>query len=115
MATFGQVEDDGTETIAANMIDTISGAIDNFVLSGDEPQSWSVELERARFAQVATDAPHVGDGVTKGGGDPGTYSATYYGTVSANTQPGSVGGEFTAHFNNGSVAGGYGAALQKKN
>jgi hypothetical protein len=115
MATFGQVQDDAdVDTIALNMIDTISGAIDNFVLSGDEPQSWSVELERTGFEDDAN-APHVGDGVTKGGGDPGTYSATYYGMADADTQPGSVGGEFTAHFNNGSVAGGYGATLQKKN
>ena len=115
MATFGQVLDDNVGTIAANMTDTISGAIDNFVLSGDEPQSWSVELERADFAESLTGAPHVGEGVTKGGGESGTYTATYYGTADAATQPGSVGGEFTAHFNNGSVAGGYGAALQKKN
>ena len=118
MATFGQVvQVDNVETIAANMLNTISGDIDNFVLSGDEPQSWSVELERTGFEVNPTDAPHVdvGDGVTKGGGDPGTYSATYYGTADADTQPGSVGGEFTAHFNNGSVAGGYGATLQKKN
>ena len=116
MATFGQVQDDGSEdTIALNMIDTISGAIDNFVLSGDEPQSWSVELERADIvANPTDDAPHVGDGATDGGVGPGTYSATYYGAADDVTQPGSVGGEFNAHFTNGSVAGGYGATLKKE-
>ena len=115
-ATFGQVNnaaDDGT--IAPAELDTLSGTIDNFELSGhDEGPGWSVSLEQTDIADGDPGAgvPHA-SGVTKGGGADGSYSATFHGSVepvvNVVPQPSSVVGEFNANFSNGSVAGGFGA------
>ena len=58
-------------------------------------------------------------GATKGGGEPGAYSGQFYGAasrtvdgVTENFAPSTVGGEFTANFLNGNVAGGFGATKQ---
>ena len=92
-----------------DLLNSISGTIDNFMLSGhDQGPGWSVSLEQASTDGTGTD-PHVDDGVAKGGGDNGSYSATFHGTADADTQPSSVVGEFNANFSNGSVAGGFGA------
>ena len=42
-ATFGQVYVDSKGTIAA-MLNTLTGTIDNFMLSGEEDNEWSVAL-----------------------------------------------------------------------
>ena len=60
-------------------------------------------------------------GKTKGGGAQGDYSGQFYGAASRTVAeggteifaPGTVGGEFTANFLNGNVAGGFGATKQK--
>ena len=48
MATFGQVpvsDTDDTGTLAPNLLNTVSGTIDNFVLENDEQQAWAVNLQ----------------------------------------------------------------------
>ena len=47
-ATFGQVEDDANVgTIADNLLNTLTGTINNFKLSGSEENEWSVSLQGA--------------------------------------------------------------------
>ena len=111
MATFGQVEVDGTGTIAPNMLNTITGTIDNFMLSGGEANTWSVAL-----SGDITTASGTASGMAKGGVGDGSFSATFHGPVAAVDgvvpHPHSVVGEFNAGFTNGSVAGGFGARMQ---
>ena len=115
MATFGQVPvsaTDTTGTIAPNLLNTVSGTIDNFMLSGDEENAWSVALQGAISAGDGT-----ASGTAKGGVGDGSFSATFHGDVTTAAdgtvpQPGSVVGEFNAGFTNGSVAGGFGARKQ---
>ena len=112
-ATFAQEQNDaGVDTIAASMLNTIAGTIDNFVLAGGESQSWSVELKRS--AAYVTDNPAdtvTFTGATDGGGAAGNYAGQFFGDTGAGNDatPSTVAGEFTANFLNGSVAGGFGA------
>ena len=115
MATFGQVPvsaTDTTGTIAPNLLNTVSGTIGNFMLSGDEENAWSVALQGAISVGDGT-----ASGTAKGGVGDGSFSATFHGDVTTAAdgtvpQPGSVVGEFNAGFTNGSVAGGFGARKQ---
>ncbi len=118
-AHFGQTVDDpdtpASEAgqIPPGLLNSISGTINNFTLSGhDEGPGWSVSLQQAATDGTGTD-PHVDDGVAKGGGDDGSYTATFHGPVvdadSNAIQPHTVVGEFNAFFSNGSVAGAFGA------
>ena len=112
MATFGQVPisaTDTTGTIAPNLLNTVSGTINNFMLSGGEENMWSV-------AVAGTIIPAAGtvSGTAKGGDGDGSFSATFHGSVAADAEgnvplPGSVVGEFNAGFLDGSVAGAFGA------
>ena len=111
MATFGLI-DVGPKagTIATAHVNTITGTIDNFELAGGEAQKWSVELARGDITAVGS----TFDGKTKGGGAQGDYSGTFRGLTGADdVAPSTVGGEFTANFLNGNVAGGFGATKQK--
>ncbi len=109
-ATFGQVTVDGTDTIADNLLQKISGTINNFMLSGhDEGPGWSVAL-----AGEITPGAGTASGTAKGGMGDGSFSATFHGDITAAADgtvphPSSVVGEFNAGFNNGSVAGAFGA------
>ena len=118
-ATFGQVHegDDPTDTsepgtIAPNLLNSVTGTIDNFTLSGGEAQDWSVNLARAPI----TTADGTASGMAEGGGLSGSYSATFHGSVADDAddttpipQPSAVVGEFNANMSNGSVAGAFGA------
>ena len=114
-ATFGQVPVSATDdrgTIAPNLLDTITGTIDNFVLSGGEDQDWSVNLAKSSVSETGTHA-----GVANGGGTAGSYSATFHGDVTAAAdgtvpKPSAVVGEFNANMRNGAVAGAFGANKQ---
>ena len=113
-AYFGQVpvsDTDDTGTIAPNLLNTVTGTIDNFELSGGELNAWAVNLEGDITGNAGT-----ASGAATGGGAPGTFSATFHGSVAAVDdvvpQPSSVVGEFGANFSNGSVAGGFGARKQ---
>ena len=113
-ATFGQVEVETLGTIAPNLLNTLTGTIDNFDLSGGEVNEWAVNLKGAIDANEGT-----ASGTANGGGAEGTFNATFHGPTpltpaddDANditVAPGSVVGEFGANFSNGSVAGGFGA------
>ena len=108
-ATFGQLNDDvGVGTIAPNLLNTVSGTIGNFMLSGGEENMWSVAV-----AGTITPAAGTAAGTAKGGDGDGSFSATFHGSVAAVDgvvpQPGSVVGEFNAGFSDGSVAGAFGA------
>ena len=114
-ATFGQLLVDGTGTIAPNMLNTLTGTINDFELfaSGDmteTPNKWEVKLD-------GTITP--GTGTASGTTEvedvemPGSFSATFHGPA-ADTDgnpihPHSVVGEFNADFGDGVAAGGFGA------
>ena len=118
-AYFSQTLDD-TETtpdeagqFAPNLLNTITGSISNFVLSGGESNEWAVNLQGER-----ADGENTFSGTANGGGAAGTFSGTYYGATpetesatdsTTRVAPGSVAGEFNANFSNGSVAGAFGA------
>ena len=102
----------------ANMNDTLTGTIDNFMLSGGEENSWSVTLQSdanldEEGIQPSTDGTH--SGTASGGvmGEAGSFNATFHGPIEAVEgvvpQPHTVIGEFNSVFSNGSVAGAFGA------
>ena len=108
-ATFGQVNDaDGDGTIAPNLLNTLTGIINNFNLSGGEENEWSVALKGD-----ITAADGDASGSANGGGAAGEFSATFHGPVaeveSVIPHPHTVVGEFDANFGNGAVAGAFGA------
>ena len=126
-ATFGQVEDDNNEgTIAPNLLNTLTGTIDDFTLNPSEPggpepaNEWSVNL----VGDIDTgDNDGTASGTANGGGAEGSFSAIFHGSVvpvdhdmddtdtalEVAPHPSAVVGEFDANFGNGSVAGGFGA------
>ena len=115
-ATFGQVNNAAdVGTIAPSMLNTLTGTINNFELQHGEENAWSVNLQGA----IDTGDGTVEDGTANGGGDPGTFSATFHGlatmpdpddaVATVPTAPHTVVGEFNANFGNGTAAGGFGA------
>ena len=115
MATFGQVMEDGTNTIADNVVNTVTGTIDNFGLSGGEANSWSVALSADINGDTGTTT--TATATAKGGMGDGSFNATFHGPVAdvggVVPKPSSVVGEFNAGFTNGSVAGAFGAREAK--
>ena len=108
----------GGTSVAEDLHDTVTGTIDNFALSGEEKNAWSVALKGRRADGEDT---VVSDDGANGGGAPGAFTATFHGPTpqidaeNANVglvAPGAVIGEFDANFSNGSVAGGFGARKQ---
>ncbi len=124
-AYFGQTVDDTTTTgvdesgrLAPNLLNTITGTISDFVLSGGEANGWSVALRGTRATGANTFTGTASGGVA---GSMGSLSGTYHGPTPETTStgdgstrvaPGSVVGEFNSVFSNGSVAGGFGARKQ---
>ena len=123
-AYFGQTVDDTTTTVdeagrlAPSLLNTITGTIDNFMLSGGEANGWSVNLQGTRAAGENTVSGTASGGLA---GSMGSFSGTYHGETpeTASTgdgtnrvAPGVVVGEFNSVFSNGSVAGGFGARKQ---
>ena len=117
-ATFAQTVNDPETTvdesgrIPPNLVNTLTGTIDDFVLQHGEENTWAVNLQGAIDPSDGTVTS--ADGAT-GGGAPGSWSATFHGSTTDEEnaatvlQPSSVVGEFNANFSNGSVAGGFGA------
>jgi hypothetical protein len=119
-AYFGQVladaDDQESGTIAPNLLNSISGTVSSLRNGAGEviDNNWTVKLDKGVIN--TTDGTFAGD--TTGGGD---YSGTFYGpagdvdhdddstTAEINTAPHTVVGEFDATFDNGSVAGAFGA------
>ena len=92
------------------LLNSVTGTIDNFTLSGGEAQDWSVNLAKGAITVAAGTAA----GMAEGGGVSGSYSATFHGSTddgngNATVQPSAVTGEFNANMSNGSVAGAFGA------
>ena len=113
-ATFAQIAPElpNAGSIPPSLLNTITGTINNFDLSGDEANDWSVNLAKGMIAPNAD----TFSGDAHGGGTAGTYSGTFHGDVAevgdVVPQPSAVVGEFNANFSNGSVAGGFGANKQ---
>ncbi|MCY4565614.1 MAG: hypothetical protein OXE40_14215 [Gammaproteobacteria bacterium] len=117
-ATFGQTT---AQDIAPNQLYRLTGTIDNFELSGDEDNDWSVTLAGAIDMAAGTASGTAGGGVT---GQDGSFNAVFHGSVApvdhdgdANTlavapQPHTAVGEFNASFASGLVAGAFGARKQ---
>ena len=113
-AIFAQKLDSANEgTIAQNMLDTVSGTISNFALSGGEENAWMVNVQAERGSSTNTFK-----GTAKGGSGDGSIDGTFYGLTpeteatddgTNRVAPGSMAGEFNAGFTNGSVAGAFGA------
>ena len=83
---------------------TIGGTISNFAGSAVDTD-WSVTLDPQTLSTTAET-----DGVAKGGGANGTWSAQAYGE--ANKRPKGVFGGFNANFTNGNAAGAYATRMQ---
>ncbi len=118
-ATFAQVNNDaGQGTIAPSMLNTLTGTISDYQLSGGEANNWMTVLAGAIVPSTGTvDAAATN---TAKGGSPtndGSFTATFHGDVTATgtpavvPKPSSVVGEFNSFFTDGSVAGGFGARL----
>lgn len=123
-AIFGQLGEDPEEavaegtnpgTFAPNALNTLTGTINNFRLSGNEDNMWSVALEGDITATAGT-----ASGTAKGGVEDqdGSFSATFHGaaatTTRPHTMPSAVIGEFNSVFSDGSVAGAFGAQVPPK-
>lgn len=104
-AYFGQ-PDSPNDNIPPNMVETITGTINNFMLSGGEDQDWSVALKGDIGNNFA-----IENGKANGGGAEGTLTGQFYGAAAET--PGAVAGEFNANFSNGAVAGAFGAREKK--
>ena len=95
-------------TIAPNLLNTLSGTINNFELQHGEANDWAVNLQ----GNIDT-GDGTATGTANGGGAAGTYSATFHGpnedADNNPIQPHSVVGEFNASFGNGTAAGAFGA------
>ena len=121
-AIFGQVHEGDNPsdtsaqgTIAASMLNTVTGTIHSFELSGGEANAWSATVDAERAASGNTFS-----GTAKGGApnDNGSISGTFFGLTpetevttdgDRREAPGSMAGEFNAGFSNGSVTGAFGA------
>ncbi|MYA28679.1 MAG: hypothetical protein F4090_02175 [Nitrospira sp. SB0672_bin_25] len=124
-AYFAQTVDDTTTgttdnpvdesgQVAPNMLNRITGTINNFMLSGGEANNWSVALRGLRAAGANTFTGTANGG----GGSMGSLSGTYHGATpetdstgdgATRVAPPVIVGEFNSEFSNGSVAGGFGA------
>ncbi len=114
-ATFGQTAE---QDIAPNQLYMLTGTIDNFMLSGEEDNDWSVTLAGAIDMAAGTASGTAEGGVT---GQDGSFNAVFHGSVEpvdhdddANTSavtphPHTAVGEFNASFGSGSVTGAFGA------
>ena len=113
----------GGSAVAADDRNSIGGTVSDFMDGGRPIDSgWSVTLNRigggtGGSGTFDASAGTFTEGTTAGGGAAGTWSGAFYGddTVDSNgvtPQPGSVAGEFTAGFHNGSAVGAFGARKQ---
>ena len=104
----------GIGDVLPSKLNTVTGTIDKFVLQHGEDNMWSVALKGG-----ISDTGTIEDGTANGGGDPGTLSGTFHGSVAefdhdmdVDTpeiipQPVAVVGEFNANFTDGTAAGGF--------
>lgn len=113
-ATFGQIPEEnvGADTIAPADFFSIKGTVDNFMDGNTSISDWSVKLNKTTFENDV----NTFDGTTTGseGANAGTWQGRFFGNGDPDTtdHPGSVAGEFNAHFLNGHVNGAFGAVRQ---
>ncbi len=97
----------GGTSIPADKHNTLTGTINNFMLSGGEENSWSVSL---------SDTDITDNGVGGGTGND-VWSANFYGPVTDGADPvapHTIVGEFNKGFDNGIVAGAFGARMESE-
>ena len=127
MANFAQLNNAADDaTIAASLLQSISGNISNFMDGGEAiPGNWELELMRAPFDSMAVgaDEDNTFTGATSGGEGtlPGKWEGMFFGPVTPHAEgtvqvnnakyPTGVAGEFTGHFNTGHVIGAFGATV----
>ena len=114
-AYFDQTEDDPATTdvdesgqLRGNQLWTLEGTIDGFMLDGvSDDGAWSVALKGGMGDAGADTHP---SGTADGGGAAGSFAGTFH-TLPGGTDPhpSTLIGEFNANFNNGAVAGAFGA------
>ena len=121
-ATFGTPTSVGS--VNHNMI---SGTITSFMANGEAiPGGWSLDLQNANIASGGPDATtNRFSGMTQEtdnmDGAMGAWRGLFFGEVTNNTAPvadvfpSGVAGQFTGHFTNGHVIGGFGAERQDSN
>ena len=94
------------QTIAPNLLNTLTGTIDNFNLSGGEDNAWAVSLQGGR-TNIVTLRDGTASGMAQGGGAGVPWTATFHGPLGNHDDndetpdieyPGSVVGEFGANF-----------------
>ena len=111
MAYFGQPAAPN-DNIPPNKLDTLTGTINNFELSGGEDQDWSVALKGSIDGSTGTGgSTYAITGTANGGGAEGSLTGQFYGA--SGETPGAATGEFDANFSNGSVAGAFGVREKK--
>jgi hypothetical protein len=106
-ATFGQVEDttnNNLGTIPANLLNSITGMVSNFMNSDGEMIDDAWEVEFMKGAIDTSDGTF--EGMTTG---MGAYSGTFHGDTAEDAQPSAASGIFDGHFPNGDVLGAFGA------
>ena len=117
MATFGQAAD---MSIPPNMLDSITGTVSDFRnADGDMIADWTAMLmvgvddsNAARTSNI--DVNGTFDGTTTGGGEwNGQFHDARVNADDGAIAPGAAAGVFDAHFDNGHVAGAFGATIQE--
>ena len=99
------------EGIAPNLLNTISGTINNFEDAEGNNLGWSVDLNKT---DIDSGDGSIDIGTTTGNG---SWTGTFYGnpdvpatdTDNTDNYPTGVAGEFNAHLGDGHVVGAYGA------
>lgn len=109
----------GGDNVAVAKKWTLTGTIDNFALSGDEPNTWSVALEgkTGQHADRSSITAEKFSGTAEGDIVGGSFAGTFFGETphiggdssKGRVSPVAAAGEFNAGFHNGSVAGAFGA------
>lgn len=124
-AQFGQ---EGGGKVPVNDEWTITGMVNNFrsatAAAEHDLSGWNLELSRVDLAESRNDDgvaqnpqffKNTGfEGTTSGGSTEGVWNGTFFGNSSeiadsTDGHPEAIIGEFNGHFNNGHVAGAYGA------
>ena len=117
-AHFGQFDKEGCTraqcgAIAPYLLNSVTGTIDNFQLSGGEQNAWSVALEGETTPTTGLVSGTTDPGET---GSAGEFSAAFHGPTADSDNnpihPHTLVGEFNANFGNGVVAGAFGARKQ---
>ncbi|MDE0058606.1 MAG: hypothetical protein OXI22_02555 [Defluviicoccus sp.] len=95
--------------VTENQQNSVTGTIDQFELQHGEANDWAVKLDGNIAAATGTASGTTSDAAEGSEAPDGSFSATFHGPAAADTSPHSVVGEFNANFEQGRVAGAFGA------